>query len=139
MDDPRSAHYNSFISVEGMVMPPPDALAKREAVFELMVFVMHNTDPVKRGAGSCLFLHVWAKPNAPTQGCVAMARDVLAQTLSWLNPEQRPVLVQLPEAVYRTHSSAWSLPPLDAAVGEVDHAEGHLRPTPPSSIKAPIP
>ena len=112
MDNPRSPDYNSFISTAGIPLPPPGGLASREKVFEFMLFVMHNTSPVQRGAGSCVFLHVWARPEVPTQGCVAMSRDVLAETLAWLKPEHRPVLIQLPEPAYIAFADDWSLPHL---------------------------
>jgi len=117
MDDPRSQAYNTFISTEGMPLPPSAGIARRETVFEWMLFVMHNTAPVLRGAGSCVFLHVWAKPDHPTQGCVAMSRDDLADLLPWLDLERRPVLVQLPESAYREFQSDWSLPNLDGSAG----------------------
>ena len=118
MDDPRSKDYNSFISVEGMYMPQRSGMASREVVFELMLFVKHNTNPVKRGAGSCVFLHVWAKPDLPTQGCVVMSRDFLAQILAWLRPDRRPVLVLLPAAQHQQHEVPWSLPPFESALAE---------------------
>ena len=113
MDNPRSQAYNTFISTQGMPLPPSVGIASRETVFELMLFVMHNTSPVLRGAGSCVFLHVWAKPDHPTQGCVAMSRDSIEDLLPWLDLNRRPVLVQLPAAVHRQFQDAWALPPID--------------------------
>ena len=113
MDNPRSAAYNTFISTQGLPLPASVGIASRETVFELMLFVMHNTSPVLRGAGSCVFLHVWAKPQHPTQGCVAMSRDSLAELLPWLVLERRPVLVQLPIEAYRHFQRDWALPELD--------------------------
>ena len=105
--------YNTFISTEAMLLPVSVGVARRETVFEMMLFVMHNTSPVLRGAGSCVFLHVWAKPESPTQGCVAMSRESLQRILPWLDLERRPVLVQLPEHEYRRFEKDWSLPTLD--------------------------
>ncbi|HQK16367.1 MAG TPA: L,D-transpeptidase family protein [Polyangiaceae bacterium] len=113
MDNPRSIAYNTFISTEAMLLPVSVGVARRETVFEMMLFVMHNTSPVLRGAGSCVFLHVWAKPESPTQGCVAMSRESLQRILPWLDLERRPVLVQLPEHEYRRFEKDWSLPTLD--------------------------
>ena len=115
-DDPRSPNYNSFISTVGLEMPPYTGLARREVLMEYMVFVKHNTAPIVRGAGSCVFFHVWAKPSIPTQACIAMSRDALAETLAWMKPESRPVLVQLPESVYKQHQHDWSLPSLEHPV-----------------------
>jgi L,D-peptidoglycan transpeptidase YkuD (ErfK/YbiS/YcfS/YnhG family) len=113
MDDPRSDAYNTFISTQGMPLPASVGIARRETVFELMLFVMHNTSPVLRGAGSCVFLHVWAKPDQPTQGCVAMSRESLAELLPWLDLDRRPVLVQLPAPIHGKFRVDWSLPDID--------------------------
>lgn len=112
MDDTRSDAYNTFLSTQGMPLPPSVGIARRETVFELMLFVKHNTSPVLRGAGSCVFLHVWAKPDQPTQGCVAMSRESLARLLPWLDLDRRPVLVQLPAPIHQKFRAEWSLPDL---------------------------
>lgn len=112
MDDPRSDAYNTFLSTQGMPLPPSVGIARRETVFELMLFVKHNTSPVLRGAGSCVFLHVWAKADQPTQGCVAMSRESLVQLLPWLDLDRRPVLVQLPAPIHQKFRSDWALPDL---------------------------
>ncbi|MCU0691678.1 MAG: L,D-transpeptidase family protein [Polyangiaceae bacterium] len=110
VDNPRSDAYNTFIPTRGQPLPRSVGVASRETVFELMVFVLHNTSPVQRGAGSCVFLHVWANPGTPTQGCIGMDRANLRDLLSWLNLEHRPVLVQLPREERRRRAADWRLP-----------------------------
>jgi L,D-peptidoglycan transpeptidase YkuD (ErfK/YbiS/YcfS/YnhG family) len=39
-----------------------------------------------RGAGSAIFLHVAAPDFAPTEGCIAIARDALVALLGLLGP-----------------------------------------------------
>jgi hypothetical protein len=39
-----------------------------------------------------------------------MAEEDLVEVLGWLDPDQQPVLVQLPEPVFETVESAWGLP-----------------------------
>lgn len=48
-------------------------------VYDLIVVLGHNDDPVRPGAGSAVFLHVARPDYAPTQGCIALAKpDLLA-------------------------------------------------------------
>ena len=110
MDNPASDAYNTFVPTGGMISPTPAGMAPREVIFDLMVFVLHNTDPVQRGAGSCVFLHVWSKQGVPTQGCVAMPRPALGDILAWLSLERRPVLAQMPQDVLDAVAQAWGLP-----------------------------
>lgn len=106
-----SSSYNTFVPTNGVILPSmhPGG-ATREQLFDLFILVKHNTHQVVRGAGSCVFLHVWAGPTVPTQGCVAMAHEQLALLLSWLRLEHRPVLVQLPEPELAQVRASWSLP-----------------------------
>jgi len=45
----------------------------------------HNDDPPVPGLGSAIFLHCAAPDYAPTEGCVAIARDELVDLLGRLN------------------------------------------------------
>jgi L,D-peptidoglycan transpeptidase YkuD (ErfK/YbiS/YcfS/YnhG family) len=76
-DDPADALYNRLVR-----LPYParhERLWREDRLYDLLVVVGHNDDPVVPGAGSAVFLHV-AKPDfAPTGGCVALsAGDLLA-------------------------------------------------------------
>jgi len=110
MDNPASDAYNTFVPTGGMLAPVPAGMAPREVIFDLMVFVLHNTNPVQRRAGSCVFLHVWSKRGVPTQGCVAMDRSTLADLLAWLSLDRRPVLAQMPSDVRDRVARTWGLP-----------------------------
>lgn len=110
MDNRWSEAYNTFVPTNGMLAPTPPGQASREVLFDLMVYVLHNTDPVQRGAGSCVFLHVWAKQGTPTQGCVAMERATIQQLLAWMSLDRHPVIAMLPLEVLGRVAEAWGLP-----------------------------
>jgi D-alanyl-D-alanine dipeptidase len=76
----------------------------------LLIFIKHNTDPVVRGAGSCVLLHVWSRPGSPTQGCTAMELANLKTLVSWLRPQSHPVLVQAPAEAIEQHAADWGIP-----------------------------
>ncbi len=71
--------------------------------------ILHNAQGAK-GAGSCIFAHLWGKPGQPTAGCTAMAPESMQRLYAWLKPEARPVFVLLPEAEYRRLQAPWNLP-----------------------------
>jgi L,D-peptidoglycan transpeptidase YkuD (ErfK/YbiS/YcfS/YnhG family) len=95
VDDPRSPLYNTW-----QRLPPSGRVAWRSAedlsLYRLAIVVLHNVDPVKRGAGSAVFLHSTASLKRPSVGCTVMAERDLVELLRWLKPEARPLLVQLP-------------------------------------------
>jgi L,D-peptidoglycan transpeptidase YkuD (ErfK/YbiS/YcfS/YnhG family) len=56
-----------------------ERLWRADAIYDLIVILGHNDDPVRPGAGSAVFLHLARADYAPTQGCIALARpDLLA-------------------------------------------------------------
>jgi len=54
------------------------------------VVINYNMNPVVRGAGSGIFLHV--SDGIPTQGCVAIGARQLNVVMRWLEPSQNPVI-----------------------------------------------
>ena len=76
-------------------------------------FVIEHNPAAVKGAGSCIFAHLWGRPGQPTAGCTAMAAEAMQALYGWLRPEAGPVFVLLPEAEYASHSQAWRLPGID--------------------------
>lgn len=115
VDDVSSTHYNKLVdrlkvgvfdwkSSEKMLEVGPE--------YDLGLFVAHNSYPVRRGDGSCIFLHVWKDATTGTAGCTAMQRDDLLKILAWADPKKNPYLVQLTEADHKKYQKAWNLPKL---------------------------
>ena len=79
-DDPQDAYYNRPVII------PYDAghellWRDQENVYDLIIILGYNDDPVVKGKGSAIFLHI-AKPGlTPTEGCIALARDHLLELL----------------------------------------------------------
>jgi L,D-peptidoglycan transpeptidase YkuD (ErfK/YbiS/YcfS/YnhG family) len=57
-----------------------------EAIYDLIVVLGHNDDPVRPGAGSAVFLHVARPGYEPTAGCIALARTDLLTLLAEAGP-----------------------------------------------------
>jgi len=84
-DDPGDPAYNRPV-----VLPHPashERLWRDDGLYDLVVVTGHNDDPVVPGAGSAVFVHVARPGYAPTEGCVALARDDLAWLLARVGPE----------------------------------------------------
>jgi L,D-peptidoglycan transpeptidase YkuD (ErfK/YbiS/YcfS/YnhG family) len=83
-DAPQDPAYNRPVS-----HPYPasaERLWREDHLYDLMVVLGYNDDPVVAGAGSAIFLHM-AKPDyAPTEGCVALARNDLEALLRIAKP-----------------------------------------------------
>ena len=78
-DDPASARYNQPIK-----LPHParhEQLRRPDGLYDLVVVIDHNSGPVRKLAGSAVFMHVAAVNGTPTAGCVALRRDALLRVL----------------------------------------------------------
>lgn len=79
-DDPGHGDYNHQVR-----LPHPahcESLWRSDHLYDLIVVVGFNDEPVVTGAGSAIFLHVAAPDFRPTQGCVALAKDRLLDLLT---------------------------------------------------------
>ena len=79
-DDPASPDYNKPVR-----LPHPahhEEMWLEAPLYDLVVIIGHNDDPVVPGAGSAVFLHVARDDWGPTAGCIAFKREDLLTILS---------------------------------------------------------
>lgn len=94
VDDSESAFYNQIIK-RPKVMPQSFEEMKREdAQYEIGIVVGHNKEQIAK-AGSCIFLHVQSKENAPTVGCTSMKLEEIKKIVRWLDKSKNPTLIQI--------------------------------------------
>jgi L,D-peptidoglycan transpeptidase YkuD (ErfK/YbiS/YcfS/YnhG family) len=86
-DDPADANYNRLVTLPYPVSA--ERLWREDNLYDALVVIGDNTDPVIPGAGSAIFLHVATPDLAPTAGCIAVAKNVLLGLLPLLGPGSR--------------------------------------------------
>ena len=84
VDDPADANYNRLVSLPYPAHTEPMWLD--DAVYDLLVVIGYNIDPVTPGAGSAIFLHIARPDFSPTAGCIAIASEVLIGLMPLLGP-----------------------------------------------------
>jgi D-alanyl-D-alanine dipeptidase len=115
VDDVGSFHYNKIVNRMQVGIFDWKSSEKMLAVgaeYDLGVFVAHNSNPVTKGGGSCIFLHIWKDAESGTAGCTAMKREHLETIMTRLDAAKNPVLIQLPENTYKQFQTKWKLPVL---------------------------
>lgn len=112
VDDSSSIFYNQIVPLRTPVpWTSAEDLVRKDSLYRWLIVVNHNT-PARPQSGSCIFLHLWRSPTDPTVGCTAMAEPNLVTLIQWLRASQNPLLVQLPQGVYRDLQQSWGLPDL---------------------------
>src|SRR6185437_6251506 len=84
VDDPDDRNYNRLVA-----LPYPashEELWRDDGLYDAIVVIGYNLDPVVPGAGSAIFLHAASPDLAATEGCIAIARDALLPLLGLLGP-----------------------------------------------------
>jgi L,D-peptidoglycan transpeptidase YkuD (ErfK/YbiS/YcfS/YnhG family) len=83
-DAPLDPDYNRPV-----VLPhktSAERMWRDDGLYDVVVVLGHNDDPVMPGAGSAIFLHLARPDYAPTEGCVAVARADLEALLAEAQP-----------------------------------------------------
>ena len=91
-DDPDDSAYNQAITLPHGASA--EALWRDDHLYDLVVIMGHNDNPVVPGQGSAIFMHVAGPAYGPTEGCVALARDDLLAVLRELDTESE-ILIEI--------------------------------------------
>jgi L,D-peptidoglycan transpeptidase YkuD (ErfK/YbiS/YcfS/YnhG family) len=79
-DDPADPHYNQPVNLP--FAASHEVMWREDGLYDLVVVLGYNDDPVVPERGSAIFLHIGHEDLPPTEGCVAMRRADLLQILS---------------------------------------------------------
>ena len=69
-DDPKSKKYNKLIYFPFKY--GAEKLYRRENIYDIILVLNFNMNPVKKNKGSAIFIHIAKKGFQPTQGCIAL-------------------------------------------------------------------
>ena len=81
-DDPQSEHYNKLIRFKDSSY---ENLFKINHTYDIIIVVKYNTDPIIKGKGSAIFIHLAKKNFSPTSGCIALKKKCILEILEKLN------------------------------------------------------
>lgn len=89
-DWPGDPLYNRQIA-----LPYParhERLWRDDALYDIVVVIGHNDDPVVPGAGSAVFMHLSRDDGGPTAGCIGLSQPDLLRLLAAAGPGDRLVI-----------------------------------------------
>ena len=102
VDDVYSEYYNKIVDSTKIAKDykSHERMKFPKNYYKYGIVVDHNGitegSTSKRGAGSCIFIHI---KDIPTAGCTVMSESEIQEVLRWLDPKAEPLLVQGTESV----------------------------------------
>lgn len=84
-DDPHHGDYNRPVTLP--FKGSHEMLWRADSLYDVIIVIGHNDDPPRAALGSAIFIHCATADYAPTQGCVALARETLIDLLPRLTPD----------------------------------------------------
>ena len=89
-DDPESNHYNKLIKFPFSYKY--EKLFKKENVYDIILVLNYNMNPVKKNKGSAIFIHVAKNNFKKTEGCVAIKKLDLIKLIKKISPNTKVMI-----------------------------------------------
>ena len=99
VDDIHAADYNRWVKQSETRAASFEKMRRDDDLYKYGVVIEYNTDPVVKGYGSAIFMHVWAGAGSTTAGCVAVSEEDILSILAWLDPAAKPALLINPDPI----------------------------------------
>ena len=85
-DEPNDIEYNKLIETKNY---HKEALYRDDNIYNLILIINYNTNPVIPNKGSAIFLHVSTKDYKPTNGCIAIDVNDFIEILALLDTNEK--------------------------------------------------
>lgn len=82
-DDINSNYYNQPITFPFKYSA--ERLYRNDNIYDIICVINYNLEPVIKGKGSAIFMHIATDSYSGTEGCIALKQDDLIQILSQIN------------------------------------------------------
>lgn len=86
-DDPAMPEYNTHIKLPAK--GSYENLWRKDYLYDLIVPISYNDDPIVPGKGSGIFIHVAREGYTGTYGCIGLAKEDLLEILADIKPTTR--------------------------------------------------
>ena len=89
-DDPSSKEYNKLIKLPSVYSF--EKLYKKDNVYDIILVLNYNMNPIVKNKGSAIFIHVAKKNYKKTEGCVALKKVHLLRILKDLKKNTKVII-----------------------------------------------
>ncbi len=81
-NDPKSKNYNKLIMFPSRYNA--EKLYRKNNIYDIIVVLDFNSNPVRKGKGSAIFLHISKRNYRSTEGCVAINKKDMKYVLKFI-------------------------------------------------------
>ncbi|HJV35490.1 L,D-transpeptidase family protein [Geomonas sp.] len=93
VDAPDSQQYNTWVRRSEVAANSFEVMRLPDSRYRHGIVIGYNRDPIVKGKGSAIFVHVVAADDRATAGCVALDEGELVGIIGWLDPARQPMIV----------------------------------------------
>jgi len=93
VDDVNVPDYNTWVKRSETGAASYEVMKRPDHRYRHGIVIGYNRNPVVKGLGSAIFLHVRLEEGVTTSGCVAVDEPELVRILAWLDPSKKPQMV----------------------------------------------
>ena len=90
-DDPSSKKYNRLINLPFNYNY--EKLFKKENIYDVVMVLDYNMNPIRKNKGSAIFIHVARKSLNKTKGCIAIKKKKLLEILEKIKKNTKVKIV----------------------------------------------
>ena len=82
-DDPKSKEYNKLVKLpfKGSF----EKLYRKDNTYDIILVLNYNINPIRKGKGSAIFIHIARKSYKSTLGCIAVSKRNLKKIIKKIN------------------------------------------------------
>ncbi|MEN6318046.1 MAG: L,D-transpeptidase family protein [Syntrophaceae bacterium] len=92
VDDINADDYNRWVTRRSTRASSFEKMRRNDILYKYGIVVEYNTNPVVKGYGSAIFVHIWRGKGKSTEGCVGMSQADIVKILRWLDPASKPLV-----------------------------------------------
>lgn len=93
VDDQNAEDYNLWVKKSKSRAASYEIMKRDDNLYKYGIVIEYNINPVIKGNGSAIFLHIWKSESIPTAGCVAVSEEDIIKILGWLDPAASPLII----------------------------------------------
>ncbi len=92
VDDSESPDYNQWVKAPTQAKSY-EHLRREDVLYSTAMVIDYNRNPIIKGAGSAIFLHIWRNYHHPTSGCVAVSQRHMRHLIQQLRKDENPTII----------------------------------------------